>query len=44
MTIKCRCNKCGEVFVDIHADEIGGLAPAECSCCGEEEDLEELKK
>lgn len=32
-----RCASCGEVFDDPHAAGVGGLAPAECPACGEEE-------
>jgi len=32
-----RCEACGEVFADPHASGCGGLAPAECPRCGEEE-------
>ena len=31
------CDACGEVFADPHATGTGGLAPAECPRCGEEE-------
>lgn len=31
-----RCDYCDETFQDNHAAATGGLAPAECPCCGEE--------
>jgi DNA (cytosine-5)-methyltransferase 1 len=34
------CAACGEDFSDSHATSVGGLAPAECPRCGEEEKIE----
>jgi DNA (cytosine-5)-methyltransferase 1 len=34
------CAACGEDFADSHATGVGGLAPAECPRCGEEEKIE----
>jgi DNA (cytosine-5)-methyltransferase 1 len=39
-----RCIPCGEDFTDRHATEVGGLAPAECPICGEEERIELLRE
>jgi len=36
VTPRFECLACGEVFDDKHACGVGGLAPAECPCCGEE--------
>ena len=35
-----RCLQCQEKFNDHHANGVGGLAPAECPRCGEEEHIE----
>ncbi|WP_426070201.1 DNA cytosine methyltransferase [Janthinobacterium sp. DSP2-3-3] len=35
-----RCKECGNSFNDQHATGVGGLAPAECPCCGEEERID----
>jgi DNA (cytosine-5)-methyltransferase 1 len=34
------CAACGEDFADSHATGVGGLAPAKCPRCGEEEKIE----
>ncbi|WP_202412760.1 DNA cytosine methyltransferase [Duganella lactea] len=36
-TAKYRCDACGDDFEDKHATGAGGLAPAECPSCGEED-------
>ncbi len=38
------CGECGAVFHDKHASEAGGLAPAECPACGEEDNVTFLYK
>ena len=38
------CKECGLIFNDKHANGVGGLAPAECPRCAEEQHILELSE
>ncbi|WP_343226357.1 DNA cytosine methyltransferase [Rhizobium leguminosarum] len=39
-----QCGECNEKFRDEHATGVDTLAPAECPCCGEEKNIQQVEK